>query len=81
MLLITYVVLLQVSDQHHLSSFTLKSDAKFRLPVVFDFEEEKFVAVVDQLDKRKLCVWTEDLTDYKDWKKKLVGFLILQIFL
>ncbi|XP_067950089.1 nucleolar protein 11-like [Watersipora subatra] len=60
----------KVSDQHNTFSFTLKSDAKFRFPVVFDWEEEKFVAIVDQLDKTRLCIWEESCTDYKDWKKK-----------
>lgn len=64
---------MQVSDQQIILSFTLKSDAKFKLPVVFDFEEEKFVGIVNLLDKRRLCIWAEDTPDYKDWKKKPVS--------
>ena len=65
--------LFQVSDQQNVGNFTLKTDLLFSHPVVFDYEEEKYVGIVEQHNKKRLCTWSDEQTDYKDWKKKVVS--------
>ena len=65
--------LFQVSDQQNVGNFTLKTDLLFSHPVVFDYEEEKYVGIVEQHNKKRLCTWSDEQTDYKEWKKKVVS--------
>ncbi|KAF6030886.1 hypothetical protein EB796_010815 [Bugula neritina] len=69
----------KVSDQQTVSSFTLKSESSFCLPVVYDHEEEHYVGLVENLGKRRLCVWTNKLSNYKDWKKKLLSTEVTEL--
>ncbi|KAF6030888.1 hypothetical protein EB796_010817 [Bugula neritina] len=69
----------KVSDQQTVSSFTLKSESSFCLPVVYDHEEEHYVGLVENLGKKRLCVWTNELSNYKDWKKKLLSTEVTEL--
>ena len=62
-----------MSDQQNVGNFTLKTDLLFSHPVVFDYEEEKYVGIVEQHNKKRLCTWSDEQTDYKEWKKKVVS--------
>lgn len=64
---------LQASDRQTVHSFIPKTDLSFTTPVVYDYEEEKYVGIVEQTGKKRLCSWSHNTPLYNSWKKTMVS--------